>query len=418
MQLVILRERATIGRIYDTILENANKLYGKKELEKIFKNLKIKNYKFYYPLPNYKMPNVIFSDEYMTNENTTKLMYNITYEKGSVVVFDELKALKQVTKNGLFNFFANSYLIEMKLGNEKIDTDVRFVSYNNNRKEEYQLATIIKKENVIKKGISKKSEKHIKNIELNIKNLKKLGFNLIDEVNGNEIISKYVKEDTFDKLIIAKILDGNFNKAYKLISDWYEYIKTRLIQNKKSNLNENIDTKPEELENLTILKNGYIDLVFENTFYNNGDFLFFDQEWYEDGMPIEFLLYRAINNMYLYNLELEKHLPRTEVFEKFGLTNYLNLFEKIENFIQEEVINAEAVKINEKSLGYLHDINYTSLIMNQLKDFEENDKKQNYYIKALEDDNKRKQEYIEILEEKNKQYAKQLEESKKSFWKR
>ena len=418
MQLVILRERATIGRIYDTILENANKLYGKKELEKIFKNLKIKNYKFYYPLPNYKMPNVIFSDEYMPNENTTKLMYNITYEKGSVVVFDELKALKQVTKNGLFNFFANSYLIEMKLGNEKIDTDVRFVSYNNNRKEEYQLATIIKKENVIKKGISKKSEKHIKNIELNIKNLKKLGFNLIDEVNGNEIISKYVKEDTFDKLIIAKILDGNFNKAYKLISDWYEYIKTRLIQNKKSNLNENIDTKPEELENLTILKNGYIDLVFENTFYNNGDFLFFDQEWYEDGMPIEFLLYRAINNMYLYNLELEKHLPRTEVFEKFGLTNYLNLFEKIENFIQEEVINAEAVKINEKSLGYLHDINYTSLIMNQLKDFEENDKKQNYYIKALEDDNKRKQEYIEILEEKNKQYAKQLEESKKSFWKR
>ena len=418
MQLVILRERATIGRIYDTILENANKLYGKKELEKIFKNLKIKNYKFYYPLPNYKMPNVIFSDEYMPNENTTKLMYNITYEKGSVVVFDELKALKQVTKNGLFNFFANSYLIEMKLGNEKIDTDVRFVSYNNNRKEEYQLATIIKKENVIKKGISKKSEKHIKNIELNIKNLKKLGFNLIDEVNGNEIISKYVKEDTFDKLIIAKILDGNFNKAYKLISDWYEYIKTRLIQNKKSNLNENIDTKPEELENLTILKNGYIDLVFENTFYNNGDFLFFDQEWYEDGMPIEFLLYRAINNMYLYNLELEKHLPRTEVFEKFGLTNYLNLFEKIENFIQEEVINAEAVKINEKSLGYLHDINYTSLIMNQLKDFEENDKKQNYYIKALEDDNKRKQEYIEILEEKNKQYAKQLEERKKSFWKR
>ena len=262
-----MQEQVIIGRIYDTILENANKLYGKKELEKILKNLKIENYKFYYPLPNYKMPNVIFSDEYMPNENTTKLMYNIMYEKGSVVVFDELKALKQVTKNGLFDFFANSYLIEMKLEGEKIDTDVRFVSYNNNRKEEYQLATIIKKEDVVKKGISKESEKHIRNIELNTKNLKKLGFNLIDEIKENEIISKYVNEDTFDKLVITEILDGGFDEAYKLISDWYEYIKIRLIQNKKSNLNENIDAKPEELENLTILKNGYIDLVFENTFY-------------------------------------------------------------------------------------------------------------------------------------------------------
>ena len=108
--------------------------------------------------------------------------------------------------------------------------------------------------------------------------------------------------------------------------------------------------------------------------------------------------------MYSYNLELEKHLPRTEVFEKFGLTNYSDLFKRIESFVQEKVINSEAVSLNEKSLGYLYDINYTSLILNQLKDFEENDKKQNEYIKALEEDNRKKQEYIEYLEKKKRKF--------------
>lgn len=417
------------GKIYNTFLENENDLYGKKEIEELLKKENMNQYRFFYPLPNYKCPNVIFSDQYMPNENTTKLMYNIMYNAGSVVVFDELKALKQVTKNGLFDFFANSFLIEIKIGQVEVKDAPKFISFNNNRKEKYRLMTIIDKNEVSKKIISEQAIEHIENIELNIKKLKKLGFNVIDYIDNNKVISEHVDQDTFDKLIIKQILSGNSQEAYNLIDKWYGYIRERLLKIKKSELNPKIKENIEEQipENMHILKNGYIDLVFENTFYKDNEFLFFDQEWYEDGIPLEFLLYRAINNMYSYNLEIESFLPKIEMFKKYNLEEYLPLFEKIEQFLQKEIIDDTMNSINKQSLNLLHDINYTGILLNQIKDFEENDVKQNEYIRVLEksineqnkyikqieEDNAKKQEYIEALE---KIKDEQQNKSKRKFF--
>lgn len=52
------------------------------------------------------------------------------------------------------------------------------------------------------------------------------------------------------------------------------YLKEHLINNKKSELNSFIKIDDRDLKELTILKNGYIDLVFENTFYIENSFKF------------------------------------------------------------------------------------------------------------------------------------------------
>ena len=409
------------GRIYDTIQNEKQDIYSKNEIEEKLQNLNLKNYKFYYPLPNYKMPNVIFSDAYMPNENTTKLMYNIMYEKGSVVVFDELKAIKQLTKNKQFKFFANSYLVEIpNIIKQEVST-IKFVSFNNNRKEKYQLATIIEEnkktnETIAKKQmITKKAKDHMKNIELNTRKLRGLGFNMLDEVKNETVISKYIEGNTLDKIIAKYILNGNTKKAYELIDNWYNYIKERLIKNKKSAINENIKVPEEELEGLNILKNGYIDLVFENTFYQNENFYFFDQEWYQDGIPLEYLLYRAINNMYSYNLELNGILSETEIFKRYNLEKYINLFKRIEEFIQKDIINEQMVFINKLSLEKLYDINKASLFVKQIENYKQNDAKQTKYITEIEEDNKNKQAYIIALENKVselEQTIKTMEEEK------
>ena len=233
---------------------------------------------------------------------------------------------------------------------------------------------------------------------------------MIDEIVNDEVISQYIEGDTFDKKIVTLLLQGDIEEAYGWIEKWYDYLKQRLLKNKRSDFNENIQASPEELEGLTILKNGYIDLVFENTFYQNDEFLFFDQEWYADGIPIEFLLYRAIQNMYAYNLEIENKYPKQKVLEKFGLTTYTELFQRIEQYIQKDIIDDKMIEVNKQSLAQLHDINYTSILLNQIQDFEENDKKQNQYIYDLETDNKNKQKYIESLEEDNRNKQKYIEE--------
>lgn len=389
--------------VYETILSNDTSIYSKYEIEEILKQEGYEKYKFYYPLPNYKMPNVIFSDEYLPNENTTKLMYNIMYEKGSIVTFDELKALKQLTKNKQFPMFANSYLIEIATKESANLSGVKFVSYNNNRKSKYQLLTKIYNDKVIKEPINDQAIDHIKNIALNTENLNKLNISVIDKISENKIISPYIEEDTLDRIIIKNILEDKIEEAYEIIDLWYEEIKIKLSRDKKSKLNSDMQLEEnKKYKELTILKNGYIDLVFENTFYQEGRFIFFDQEWYFAGIPLEFLLYRAIQNLYSYNMEIQKHISKSQMMQRYGIIQYIELFEKIEEYIQREIIDQKKKDLNNRSLEKLVDANYISIMQNQIEDFKENDIKQNEYIKALEEDNRKKQEYIEMLEKKKK----------------
>ena len=86
------------------------------------------------------------------------------------------------------------------------------------------------------------------------------------------------------------------------------------------------------------------------------------------------------------------------------------MFQRIEQYIQKDIIDDKMIEVNKQSLAQLHDINYTSILLNQIQDFEENDKKQNQYIYDLETDNKNKQKYIESLEEDNRNKQKYIEE--------
>ena len=84
--------------------------------------------------------------------------------------------------------------------------------------------------------------------------------------------------------------------------------------------------------------------------------------------------------------------------EHFSLTKYLKLFASIEEYFQKQVSDEEKSKYNQSSIDLLKDINETGLLLQRIKDFEDNDIKQNEYIKNLEEDNKNKQEYINMLE--------------------
>lgn len=110
---------------YDGITGYANKgsvqTFGKQELKELLAKVGLKHAKFYYPLPDYKLPNAIFSDEYLPNENTIQ-NYNVYYYEGTKIEFDEKKAYCEAIKNGVFDVFANSFFVEAS--SKKIKTKV------------------------------------------------------------------------------------------------------------------------------------------------------------------------------------------------------------------------------------------------------------------------------------------------------
>lgn len=380
------------GKVYDTITKNDGKTFSKNNIEKKLQELNL-NYRFYYLLPNFTKPDVIFTQNYLPTENSTKLIYHISYLSESAVVFDELEALKQLTKDGRFAEFANSYVVE--IGNLE-SKEPRFVSFNNSRKEEYRLITKIYESEVEKIPAIDIAKNHLEQIWKNTIKLRELGFNVIEQKEEDKIISKFINLETLDKVIAKQMLAGKVENAINIIKSWYNEIKSKLTSNEENGLH--------------ITEFGYLDLVFENAFFDNDKFIFFDQEWFLENIPIELILYRAIQNLYIYNREINSIYPFEKLLKDFELINYIETFEKIEKDFQEKIIDEKKIIENQESLDKLVDINSLSL----LNDYKENNKKKEEVIKQIEEDNRKKQEYINVLESQ----IKILEKNQRKFFRR
>ena len=115
------------NKIYDGITGYENKkgirTFGKNELKEILQKSGYTYTKFYYPMPDYKLPNIIFSDEYLPNEENIKNYNPYLSNEGSETQSDEKEAYKDIIKNKQFDFFANSFFIEasQKEINTKVD---------------------------------------------------------------------------------------------------------------------------------------------------------------------------------------------------------------------------------------------------------------------------------------------------------
>ena len=96
---------------FERLINNSLDEFSKKQIEDIIKENGYENYKFYYPLPDYKTANVIFSDDYLPKYNNTKLMNNYYYKNGTKLFFKETKLLKEATRCGEFANFTNLKLI-------------------------------------------------------------------------------------------------------------------------------------------------------------------------------------------------------------------------------------------------------------------------------------------------------------------
>ncbi len=114
------------NKIYDGITGYANpkgmRTFGKEELKKLLEQVGLKYTKFYYPMPDYKLPNKIFSDDYLPDEKTIKEYIPYLAEETMSVVYDERKVYQEIIKNKQFDFFANSFFLEAS--RQKIDTQV------------------------------------------------------------------------------------------------------------------------------------------------------------------------------------------------------------------------------------------------------------------------------------------------------
>lgn len=349
---------------YKNYVEKDYKMYGKTELENMLKQFP--NYKFYYPVPNYNLTNMIYTDEYLPKRSR----YNIYYREDEEILFNETDFMEYAIKNSKFDFFTNSYLIEIS---KTKTSDVWYVNFSNMRKKQYKIITKITSEKVTKEAYGEEAKTHIENIQKNIEKLQQLGYTTCEKFQDGKILSQYINKPTMDEYL-ARLLEQDKQEEFiQELDKWYKQ-----------------------------LKEGFIDLVFQNVFYDGNEYIVFDQEWYEKNAPVEQIMYRSIKSLFFQHNYLKNKIDVNELYKRFNVQDKIKQFEKQEDMLQNKIVDPQILKFYSekwKAMTSVEDIKMKYQKQLDLQKQQFNNEKE----KILEE-NKRLENEINIL--KNSKFYK------------
>ncbi len=78
-----------------------------------------------------------------------------------------------------------------------------------------------------------------------------------------------------------------------------------------------------------------------NCFFDNGQFLFFDQEFVSGNYPASYVMFRALNDTYYFSPVTERSVPLSEMKRRYGLSELWPVFIREENRFQDRLRRRE-----------------------------------------------------------------------------
>lgn len=389
------------------IICNQTYALSQKLINRLLEEQNFIEYKYYYVLPDYKATNAIFTDEYLPNLES--INRNFLYGEEEFENFNQTEAYIELLKEEKqsFKFFANSYFVE--IGKSKLEPNgIRFVSYTNIRREKYKIQTIIYEDRVEKTYANDMAKEHIQTIHKNIDIMNQKNIKTLDKYENGKIISKYIKDfNSYDKILTELLENKKEAEFFETITNYKNTLLEKLEEVDYNSIKENnvftkygVNVEKEMIQKLHFVKYGLWDLIFHNAFYINEEIYFYDQEWFNYNVPIEFIIYRAI----AYFPIAHSYIRTNELYERLGLTEFLKIFEDLDSKLQLEIRDDEIWKLHTSTRTgqTLFDL-YKNLVV----EFMEYKKVYNLNtIGEISEENKRLRQEIERLnQEKERIYA-------------
>lgn len=385
--------------------------YTKTRLERILKNIGYTT-NFYYPLPDYKMPNVIFSDKQLPKYNSVD-KYNPYCTEKSTILMNEIDVFREILKNNedMFTFFANSFLVEASKKASSIK--YKYISFNNMRKQKYRLITKISDEYVEKQIVSEKASEHYENIKRNIKQIEKSNIKTVDYEIAGKIQSKYINQSLLlDNVITENLEKKDYETVEKIMEKYIQALKVNTF--KEQDYEKTIFAKYNiNIENMELIKDmnfqetGLWDMTFKNCFYIDDELYFFDQEWAEENLPTEYILYRSI----LYTISLRRFINIEDWFKKYDLFKYRTIFEELDNKMQEKIRDNKIWKFYSKNQYFDIDSTKQEMINMQIRDNE----KQALINNLQKEKQKIQEEYARYKDEVEQRFTNKIYNSMKKI---
>lgn len=315
--------------------------FDRAQLKRIFIHAGFQRIKFFYPLPDYILPQVIYSEEYLPKSSVKERVIPY-YTDSRYLSAYENDLYDDIVDNAAFEFMSNSFLVECSIDAEP--SNVVYAAITTDRGEENGFATIIRNNNTVEKmALYKQGEARLKHMLSNLSAMEKRGLYCIKaEWKNGRVWMPFVQQNTLcDDLKV--LLKQDVRAFEQMMGRFFSCI---LQSSEQASITENRFKCPKELEEDlgVILQSAYIDMVPMNCFYVDGHFCFFDQEFVKEYYPVKYVWYRVLKYTYFFMPEAEKQLPIENLKKVYGLCRLWQYFEEEESRFVAENRNYDRYK--------------------------------------------------------------------------
>lgn len=352
--------------INDYAGEKKVRTFSKPEIEKILDEAGIGDVVYYYPASDYKLPDVIYSDDVLPQAGDLRY-YKKDYADCRIYHFNDAAAFDQICTDSVFDYFSNSFLFIC--GDKEIP--VPYCRYNRLRKKQYRMKTCIVKEGscrkVIKSALHQEAQNHIAALLQNEKKWKGT-LSGIDYIDGEIVDGQYQTP-----YVVGMNLDVYFyryrHSAEVMIEKLERLIQEYLMPEEDQKLpfvmtEEFVcvfgDQAPEGEYSLSVTN---ADLIFSNfKISETGRLVNFDYEWvFTFPIPHEYVLWRAVYQLYdKFAAYLRPQISKEEFVIKAGIKKgHLPVYQRMERKFGEYVCGEKG---EEKYINHYEKIVFTQTI--------------------------------------------------------
>ncbi len=274
------------------------------------------HYKFYYPLPTHTITQAVFSDLRLPNAGIGERINFYGDRKDEELVADERKLYKDVIENGTFPFHANSFLVEC--GRENDLSSIIYATVTTDRGPESATSTAIHGDTVTKNCIYPEGKKGITRIHQSGIELKSRGIRTVDHklLDDRSLEMPYMDAPMLTDVLreIVAVRDTErFVSIFDRLNDQILKSSNAAKVNEFPGAEGTLDCGP-------ILAISYIDMIPMNCFLQEGELVFFDQEFVRFNWPANYVMFRALRYTYGSISEAENVLPLRKLQERYGIT--------------------------------------------------------------------------------------------------
>lgn len=326
--------------------------------------------RFYYPMPDYRLPGEIFSDAYLPKKGELTGALTL-YDYPRYLLMDVGAAYDAACEDGSFDQFANSFLVfwEKEDSTDSVpekEPETLYVKYNRTRRECFQIRTAICRENgrifAEKAALCPEGAEHIRSFEKKYESLsgqmEKLSLVRPDfSEDKSRVRFPYLEGKTVSELLGERLSaePEGLSEAVREAMHLVDGVKPEAVADFEltdaflevfNSLGELDDMPREKLSELlsgSAYRVSNIDGIFENFIVTEDGPCAIDYEWVFDfPIPSEFLRYRTLRYFYSTYKSLLNGVTEREFLARFpellsAQSEVLDLYEKMERGFQEYV---------------------------------------------------------------------------------